>query len=104
MHLLLYCAQSKLVWRDIMEGVIDIDGLLSDCNSIRDLLKAWPHFPGVGLGAKIWKTLPYAVMWTIWNHRNRLIFYGKALDLNRISNDIKATVWYWAGRHPHNSD
>ncbi|PIA59279.1 hypothetical protein AQUCO_00400284v1 [Aquilegia coerulea] len=98
LHLLKQCSQSRILWREIIDGVIDIEEFLDGCSSIQELLEKWPKFPTLGLGAKLWKFIPFAVMWIIWLHRNRIVFDLKTLDLNRAAK-IKATLWYWADGH-----
>lgn len=43
----------------------------------------------------IWEAIPMAVLWTIWNVRNKLVFENEAPDWVRTTDMIKSRVAFW---------
>jgi hypothetical protein len=40
-----------------------------------------------------------AVIWSVWRHRNRIIFYNGVVDGVGLVDDIKLVTWkWWLGR------
>lgn len=59
----------------------------------------------VGLGyskkrSMVWQVIWFAVVWIIWKSRNKKIFEGVQINLEKIHEDIIFTSWKWLrGRH-----
>ncbi|KAI8528432.1 hypothetical protein RHMOL_Rhmol12G0148300 [Rhododendron molle] len=43
----------------------------------------------------IWDSIPFAVIWSIWNARNQLMFKNKEVNWMKTSDLIKARVAFW---------
>ncbi|KAI8564446.1 hypothetical protein RHMOL_Rhmol03G0182300 [Rhododendron molle] len=43
----------------------------------------------------IWESIPFAVIWTVWNTRNKLVFENKTVDWMETTDLIKARVAFW---------
>lgn len=44
---------------------------------------------------KIWKMLWFGIIWSLWTHRNEIIFKDGKLDLHKVLELIKIRVWLW---------
>ncbi|KAK9045997.1 hypothetical protein V6N11_051900 [Hibiscus sabdariffa] len=52
------------------------------------------------LGSKLefdqmWMLLPFATVWSIWLHRNEIVFQGKKIDVVHLLHVIKLRVAWW---------
>jgi cbb3-type cytochrome oxidase subunit 3 len=36
-----------------------------------------------------------AVIWTVWRHRNKIVFENGAVDLVGLLDDVKTISWRW---------
>ncbi|KAF9607810.1 hypothetical protein IFM89_001531 [Coptis chinensis] len=52
-----------------------------------------------GFTTFMWRLLPYAVIWGVWNARNNLIFRDGTLCIGNIIQAIKGIIWFWMGVH-----
>ncbi|KAI8527166.1 hypothetical protein RHMOL_Rhmol12G0054600 [Rhododendron molle] len=43
----------------------------------------------------IWESIPFAVIWTVWNTRNQLVFENKTVDWMETTDLFKARVAFW---------
>ena len=46
-------------------------------------------------GNSIWKCIWVAIVWTIWMHRNGIIFRSKVKDGDEVFNLAEAKAWMW---------
>lgn len=44
---------------------------------------------------KIWRMFWFAVIWSIWLHRNEMIFKQKQLDFAKVIEMVKVRIWSW---------
>jgi hypothetical protein len=84
------------VWKNILNW---LDLNLSLPHSIMSLLIFMVQTPRSKKKRKglvlIWK----AVIWTIWRHRNKVIFDNGRIDLVRLVDEVKTVSWrWWIGR------
>jgi hypothetical protein len=101
-HLFLSCSFSKGVWAAIFNWVGK--AAISDVGG-------WEHFLLFGElvnvkkdGGKVSRLIWLVTMWSIWKHRNNVIFNGGIPDTTNLVNEIKTTSWLWfSNRHGRNS-
>ncbi|KAF5204684.1 hypothetical protein FRX31_005730 [Thalictrum thalictroides] len=96
LHLFLDCSVSAQVWQALI-GHLTRAGLILAAVSVKMFLTNWPSLHSRGFGEIIWDILPFAALWVIWNHRNSLIFKHEPVEVNRMVQQIKSTVWGMAG-------
>jgi hypothetical protein len=95
-HLFLYCRVTIQVWQQIFRW---LGSYLSLPHSIWSMLSSLTIAHGSkqyrsGL-VMIWST----VIWTIWRHRNRIIFYNGQLDGASMIDEVKVSSWKrWISR------
>jgi hypothetical protein len=95
-HLFLYCTFSFQVWKHVFSW-LGVSLLLP--HSIVSLLNFLASLHGPKGKRKGLVMLWSAVIWSIWRHRNSLIFENGALDLAGLVEEIKTTSWkWWIGR------
>ena len=46
-------------------------------------------------GGRVSRLIWLATMWSIWKHRNNVIFKGVNPDATTLVNEIKTTSWLW---------
>ena len=42
-----------------------------------------------------WKCWLVALTWSIWQHRNRIVFLNEAFNGSKLMDDAIFLVWYW---------
>ena len=45
---------------------------------------------------KIWKSIPLCIFWTVWKERNRIVFRGGSLDIQKFKYSFVCNLWSWA--------
>ena len=61
-------------------------------NSVMELFEAWIRVPHYGLDMKLWKSLFCAVIWSLWNKRNRLVFEHMRPNFEMERRQVKLTM------------
>lgn len=64
----------------------------------------WRIFLGGGFrwgkfANSIWRTIPLAVMWSLWKLRNEVVFNGKQVHLEEVCDLIKFRIAVWVKAH-----
>lgn len=44
---------------------------------------------------RVWRMFWFAIIWSIWLHRDELIFKDHSLDFCKVTDLIKVRVWSW---------
>ncbi|KAK0600976.1 hypothetical protein LWI29_020104 [Acer saccharum] len=73
-HLFVHCPWSSKLWGSCMSWW---DILWCPNPSLKEWAEGWPGLCSKASSKRVWSTLFYAVIWTIWKERNHLIFKGK---------------------------
>jgi hypothetical protein len=102
-HLFLTCQFSKGVWSEIANWVGKNIAIVTAC---------WNHFLLFGNlvnlkkgGGRVSRLIWLATMWSIWKHRNNVIFNGATPDATTLLNEIKYVAWFWlSSRFGRNSN
>ncbi|XP_028113473.1 uncharacterized protein LOC114311529 [Camellia sinensis] len=91
-HVLLWCLFVWRVWADIFlwwgsQWVMPatVDGVL----------QFWAGFLGTSFEGKVWNVLPVAALWSIWKHRNEVLFSKLQPDLCGLCEIIKTRSAMW---------
>ena len=45
---------------------------------------------------KIWKSIPLCIFWAVWKERNRIVFRGGSLDIQKFKYYFVCNLWSWA--------
>lgn len=89
-HLLLHCIFSYNVWMYLYNWLGLVTVLAG--NIPNQLL----HHAGLVRGKfanKGWRLIWFATVWSLWLHRNEMIFNNDKLDFDKVVELIKVTVW-----------
>ncbi|XP_028057518.1 uncharacterized protein LOC114261441 [Camellia sinensis] len=91
-HVLLWCPAVWKVWACLMNwwGVLWV---IPD--NVNGLLQWWRGYKWRKFENIIWKAIPMAVMWSLWNTRNDVVFNGKMFQLNELCELIKVRIALW---------
>ncbi|KAF5204058.1 hypothetical protein FRX31_006361 [Thalictrum thalictroides] len=65
------CSQFPEVWKELTVTKPSVFLSLFTVESLKEWLLAWPKKTGAELTIKVWRLLPYAVMWSLWKNRKR---------------------------------
>lgn len=92
-HLLLHCPVATKIWNFFYDafGVYWAQGEAVQMVFLEKKTKIFST-----KGNFMWDVLPFAICWCIWKERNSRTFEGKELKTDRIIQEIKATILYWA--------
>lgn len=44
---------------------------------------------------EVWFLIWFTIVWSIWLHRNGILFRGEELDLENLVDSIKMKAWHW---------
>ncbi|XP_028087408.1 uncharacterized protein LOC114288126 [Camellia sinensis] len=92
-HVLLFYPLVRKVWINILKW-LDLVWVLP--GSVEVLLNWWASFKFKKVVQTMWKTVPLAVMWSIWKGRNECLSHGKIVDGLELSKLVKVRVALWS--------
>jgi hypothetical protein len=95
-HLFLYCRVTLQVWERVLPWL----GIyFSLPQSICSLLNFVAEIPGTKQKKKGAIMIWCAVIWSVWRHRNRIIFDNRTVDRDSLVDDVQIASWrWWLGR------
>lgn len=91
-HLFIYCNFSYVVWM-YMYNWLGVQTTLA--RNVWDLFSQHDRLRFCKGPKRIGRMFWFAVLWTIWLHRNDMIFNQSSLDFDRGIELIKFRVWSW---------
>jgi len=93
-HLLATCTVAWSVWQTIAG---DLGEQITNENSLRNLYATWlsKNMPNK-TRRKIWLSSFFATLWSLWMHRNGIIFKQRELDVQGLCHMIKWRVTSWS--------
>lgn len=63
--------------------------------NLKDLLLQHSGLISGKASNKVWRMFWFSTIWSIWLHRNEMIFKQGNLDLDKVTDLIKIRVWSW---------
>ncbi|KAL9667293.1 hypothetical protein QQ045_001644 [Rhodiola kirilowii] len=92
-HLLIHCRWTWNLWCMCIKwwGVIWVFTQSAKC-----LLESWRIYDTSKTYKRLWKTLCYATVWSIWEERNLRCFQKKKRSLEEICELVKVRLAWWA--------
>ncbi|KAL9667760.1 hypothetical protein QQ045_002125 [Rhodiola kirilowii] len=92
-HLLIHCQWSWKLWANSLTWW---GGVWVMSETTRCLLESWHVGGETRAYNRMWKTLCYAVLWSIWDERNKRCFKEKRRSVGEIGELVKARVAWWS--------
>ncbi|KAL9674957.1 hypothetical protein QQ045_003156 [Rhodiola kirilowii] len=92
-HLLIHCAWSWRVWTD---GLRWWGTNWVAPGTAQMLLESWELSGSSKTSKRLWKILCYAILWSIWEERNRRCFQNRKRSEEEVGELVKARVAWWA--------
>ncbi|XP_026383661.1 uncharacterized protein LOC113279173 [Papaver somniferum] len=92
-HPLLHCEFTHTIWNYFIWGY---NVRWAQASSIIGLLEACKFRRGRHRGRKIWPLIPFAIVWAIWNGRNRRVMAHKRPKTSaEVINEVKLLIFIW---------
>ncbi|OVA14467.1 Reverse transcriptase zinc-binding domain [Macleaya cordata] len=90
-HLLTHCQYSHVIWLEILPH----SGWCRPFpDTFANLIHGWVSKGLSHVGKIFWSFIPTAISWSIWNERNRRIFYGRTLSSYDLNIQIKTLLHF----------
>ncbi|KAL4295459.1 hypothetical protein GQ457_12G031020 [Hibiscus cannabinus] len=100
-HLFFTCSVAWQLWVSIASrwGV----SLVLHHNPLQFMV-GWPHICSKLSRDIMWLLTAFAIVWTLWLHRNDIIFQGKSCDPAQLAFNAKLrAAWWWKARNTDSS-
>jgi len=93
-HLLVNCQVSWNLWKTIAGA---FGQALEPCTDLKILYGNWlmKSFPNKTV-RKLWITSFFAIVWSLWLHRNNMVFNQQQLDERELDQLVKWRVTFWS--------
>jgi len=93
-HVLMSCTVAWTIWQFIAE---ELGEQIENEDTLRSLYAAWlsKRFPNK-TRRKLWLSSFFATLWSLWMHRNGIIFKKHVLDVQTLCHMIKWRVATWS--------
>lgn len=92
-HVLLHCSMIWRIWANIVHWW-NFSWVIP--GSVEELLHWWSSANIKKKVKEIWKTIPLAVMWSMWKIRNECLFNEAQPNLTDLDELVKVRVAMWA--------
>lgn len=92
-HLFLSFRFSYTVWMSVY-NLFGLETALS--GNFLDLLQQHDGLIAGRTCRKTWHLFWFATIWSLWLHRNDIIFNQDTIDFEKVTDLIKTTVWRWS--------
>ena len=67
--------------------------------SLKETLLSWQGSSVGKQRKKAWMAAPLYIFWTLWQERNRLVFEGVDISINRMKSTFLSNFWSWVNLH-----
>ncbi|KAL9683896.1 hypothetical protein QQ045_021323 [Rhodiola kirilowii] len=91
-HLMLHCPWSRKLW------VMSINWWGASWvmpETARNLLESWALLSTSKSYKRVWRTLGYAIVWSIWEERNNRCFQSKTRRVEDVGELVKIRLAWW---------
>ncbi|RVW75874.1 Transposon TX1 uncharacterized 149 kDa protein [Vitis vinifera] len=92
-HILLHCTVVKTIW-EITLVIFGVQWVFPE--SVIEVLHSWRGSFVGKKRKKIWNSIPLCIFWTVWKEKNRIVFRGGSLDIQKFKNSFVCNLWGWA--------
>ncbi|OVA19147.1 Reverse transcriptase zinc-binding domain [Macleaya cordata] len=92
-HLLLHCPFARGIWESFLLE-FGIRGAFR--MNVKEMFVEGNKDCFSEVGNYLWRALPFAICWIIWNKRNQRIFEDKDKGMEKLILNIKALLLYWS--------
>ncbi|KAK3227199.1 hypothetical protein Dsin_007061 [Dipteronia sinensis] len=91
-HLFLHCTWTKLLW-SICTGWWDVSFCANQ--TIKQWVDGWSGLCPESKNKRAWGSLLFAVFWTTWEARNKMVFEGLEVNMDQAIDLVKFRVVWW---------
>ncbi|OVA09441.1 Reverse transcriptase zinc-binding domain [Macleaya cordata] len=91
-HILMHCQLSFQIWLSFLEG-FRMEWVMP--GTILQLLSCWEKRWNNIKENFVWKVMPFAIGWILWNERNARIFDNKIRGKEALIVEIKSCIFLW---------
>ena len=91
-HLFFYYTKTLPLWWE-SQSWINSSGVFP--HTSKDHFLQHDNRSAVGVRARRWKCWLITLTWTIWKHRNRIVFDNQSFDGSKVMDDALFLLWSW---------
>lgn len=99
-HLFLHCTVAASLWHMFL-SLFGLRWVVPQ--NFKEAFESWSLWKVDSSIRKIWKMIPVAISWTIWNERNRRCFDGISTDVRSLKALCLVYLFSWAYLAPVDS-
>ncbi|KAH1198755.1 hypothetical protein GmHk_18G052267 [Glycine max] len=91
-HLFFHCTKTLPLWWE-SQSWVNSSGVFP--HNPKDHFWKHDNKPAARVRSKRWKCWWVALTWTIWKHRNEVVFDNQSFDGSKVINDALFLLWSW---------
>ncbi|KAJ0544992.1 putative RNA-directed DNA polymerase transcription factor SBP family [Helianthus annuus] len=100
-HIFVSCLFARCIWWNIFRWIKV--PMPPECTSLGDLLESLHNTPGSQKWKRIVHMVALASIWRIWIARNKKVFDGKFITVQKTVEDVKEDAFVWISHRANNT-
>ena len=89
-HILIHCSKAIILW-DLLLDIYGVSWVFP--LSVKETLLSWQGLFVGKRGKKAWMAAPLCIFRTLWRERNRFVFEGVDISINRMKSTFLSNLY-----------